>query len=246
MFFVVAALAAYILLEKKSKQNLDAKTLQKIPMLFVVCYIGGYLGARLFSIFVDQRIFAPLAVLSELMHFGPMTFFGGAVGAFGFGALYAKWGNMPVLKIFDLAMPCGMFALAIGRLGCFLNGDDYGIVVDSGALGWLTPAIPALGDELLRVPVQVLSSLAAFSVGLFFWKKTIGASGTYRGRPGLWGTICVASYCVVRFFLEFLRGDPRGSVGPLSTSQVVSLVLLIGCVIFVFYGLPQKDKESMS
>ena len=49
-------------------------------------------------------------------------------------------------------------------------------------------------------------------------------------------------YSVGRFLIEFLRGDPRGSVSILSTSQFISLfVLIIGILLFNF----QRIKETI-
>ena len=56
---------------------------------------------------------------------------------------------------------------------------------------------------------------------------------TDRGWPG--GRLLalyLALYAVFRFLLEFLRGDAvRGSLGPLSTSQVISLAVLAGVLL---------------
>jgi phosphatidylglycerol:prolipoprotein diacylglycerol transferase len=49
-----------------------------------------------------------------------------------------------------------------------------------------------------------------------------------RGRPfpgrTFWGYLIL--YGISRFVIEFYRGDPRGTIGPLSTSQFVSVIVV--------------------
>ena len=49
-------------------------------------------------------------------------------------------------------------------------------------------------------------------------------------------------YSVGRFLIEFLRGDPRGSVGPLSTAQFISVfTLLFGA--WLIYSRQKKQQN---
>ena len=52
-------------------------------------------------------------------------------------------------------------------------------------------------------------------------------------------------YSIGRFFLEYLRNDPRGNVKLLSTSQFISLfILAAGIGVFVFCGYLGKKKAA--
>ena len=43
-------------------------------------------------------------------------------------------------------------------------------------------------------------------------------------------------YAVFRFFIEFFRGDKvRGGIGALSFSQIVSILILIGLAIWLYF-----------
>ncbi|MDU8976393.1 MAG: prolipoprotein diacylglyceryl transferase, partial [Clostridium perfringens] len=51
-------------------------------------------------------------------------------------------------------------------------------------------------------------------------------------------------YSIGRFFVEFLRNDPRGSVGLLSTSQFISIFILIGGILLYNINKLKGRKET--
>ena len=117
---------------------------------------------------------------------------------------------------------------AFGRVGCFLAGCCYGIPAPAGWLGVTFPASAVEAPSgVPLLPVQLYE--AAGCVLLFLLLDHL----TDRGWPG--GRLLalyLALYAVFRFLLEFLRGDAvRGSLGPLSTSQVISLAVLAGVLL---------------
>jgi phosphatidylglycerol:prolipoprotein diacylglycerol transferase len=63
-------------------------------------------------------------------------------------------------------------------------------------------------------------------------------------RTGKVGSLYLILYSVGRFIIEFFRNDYRGSVGILSTSQLISVIILaIGIVMFSRKELPWANKE---
>ena len=56
----------------------------------------------------------------------------------------------------------------------------------------------------------------------------------YRRFRGGTVALYLVGYAVIRFSMEYLRGDPRAAVGPFSISQTISLALLgIGVALAV-------------
>ena len=53
-----------------------------------------------------------------------------------------------------------------------------------------------------------------------------------RGRRYTAGAYLVG-YAVIRFGMEFLRGDPRAAVGPFSISQTISIVMIVVGSLFI-------------
>ena len=69
-----------------------------------------------------------------------------------------------------------------------------------------------------------------------------------KGRPfpgrTFWSYMFL--YGVTRFIIEFYRGDPRGSVGPLSTSQFISVLLAplaIAMLVYLSRRAPAPDAQ---
>jgi prolipoprotein diacylglyceryltransferase len=139
------------------------------------------------------------------------VFYGGLVASMLMGALYMWWRRIDrPLQYADFAAPALAIGLAFGRIGCFLGGCCFGREVgDFGPL-----------------PVQLIESLFAFACFVFLLPRRPGQDGSQ---------ICLflVAYSSFRFFIEFLRGDPERGFwlyGWLSTSQIISLLLLAGCL----------------
>lgn len=110
---------------------------------------------------------------------------------------------------------------AFGRLGCFCAGCCYGKPTDS-VLGVQFPRLP---EKVW--PTQLFESGFLLILSLFLFILLIKKNNRFNIS---W--YCIG-YGVWRFFIEFLRGDPRGSFVPgLSPSQFWSIVLV--CVGFLF------------
>lgn len=231
VFFVLAALTCYFLLMRIGpSRQLDPNFLNK---LFIICYISAYFGARSLSLLIEE----PSYFFSKIFTFGSMTYYGGFLTAIGAGTLYALKQKNDLKKLYDLCLPIGLIGLGIGRIGCFLNGDDYGIPSkDFGFLENFLPSVtfPYHQIPIQRFPVQLLESGFGLLFGSYLLKKKNLAPSTasYLGAGG---------YSIFRFFVEYLRADEdRGFLfhGLLSTSQVISLLILL--VVFLFFKKTTK------
>ena len=80
-FFVLGAIAAYVLFVYLRKWFSPEIEEHQLANIYAIGYIGGYFGARLFSIVNDQpEIKSAGEFVSALLTLGPMTFYGGFVG----------------------------------------------------------------------------------------------------------------------------------------------------------------------
>jgi phosphatidylglycerol---prolipoprotein diacylglyceryl transferase len=112
------------------------------------------------------------------------------------------------LRMGNLIAPAAALGMAIGRIGCFLNGCCYG---NKASWGF------DFGDGALRLPTQLFE--AAFHAAAFCILHY------YRDRvktPGILFKIYVCAYFVFRFFLEMLRSNPQIWLG-MSVYQAFSL-----------------------
>jgi phosphatidylglycerol:prolipoprotein diacylglycerol transferase len=147
---------------------------------------------------------------------GGLTFYGGLLLAIPIGLWFACRTGLGAFRMADLAAPLIMLGLAVGRLGCFLNGCCYGAPTTS-RLGVRFPHSP-----LPLHPTQLYEGGIALILFLLlsFWLRP-----RQRGDGELFGWMLVL-YGAIRPALELLRADPRGALGPISTSQLISIPLV--------------------
>jgi len=149
---------------------------------------------------------------------GGLTYYGGFLLAVPVALWFARRRDLVPLQVADIGSPAVALGLVLGRFGCFFNGCCYGARTSS----WLGVTLP--GRFVAQHPTQLYESAAALA--LFFVLHFV-IRPRKRGHGEVFGWWLVL-YGVVRFFLELFRADPRGSMGPLSTSQLLSLPLVAG------------------
>jgi phosphatidylglycerol:prolipoprotein diacylglycerol transferase len=133
--------------------------------------------------------------------------------------------RLPKIAVLAAATPALAIGHAIGRIGCFLVGDDYGRVSD---LPWAVAFPQGLPPTIARVhPTQLYEAAALVPVAwlLFRWRR--------QGRPDrfvLGAYLALAGS--VRFAIEFLRVDVR-VLGILSVAHIASLAAVAVGVLFL-------------
>jgi phosphatidylglycerol:prolipoprotein diacylglycerol transferase len=136
-------------------------------------------------------------------------------------------------------MPSVALAQGFGRIGCLLAGCCYGLETNS-SLGIIFHDSHVAPNEVRLIPTQLISSGLDFLnfIVLLAIAKRKKADGQVAG-------FYLIFYSIGRFVLEFFRGDLiRGSVGSLSTSQFISIFLMvIGVAIVLFTGYCAKKQK---
>lgn len=205
-------------------------------------FLGGHLLYGITHIKQIIELFRRMETISATAFFRYLgTYFGGMVyygGLFG-GLLSAYlWGRHKKMRLSDYA---DAFAVALplfhvfGRIGCFLAGCCYGVECDFGFS--YTHSLLEAANGVSRFPVQLLEAfcnlLLFAALYLCFQKKK---------AQGKLMAVYLCAYAVMRFFIEFLRGDEvRGHLWILSTSQWISLVLLV--VVPAVVWIQQKRRK---
>jgi phosphatidylglycerol---prolipoprotein diacylglyceryl transferase len=197
--------------------------------------ISAILGAK--ALLVVRSLPDYLANPSDLWSLATIQtagdFYGGFIGALIAAIVFfSRHPELPRMRVADICAPAIALGQGIGRIGCFMAGDDYG---SPTRLPWAVvfrdPEATDIGGTPLGVPlhpVQIYESLAC--VALFFFLVWLGRRKRFDGQ------IIIAYsmiYAVARFLLEYVRGDiDRGFVlgGLLSTSQFIAVVIILICV----------------
>ncbi len=207
----------------------------KLPFTEIACSavfagVGGILGAKLLSVLTSINYIIEYHISFLDVVRNGFVFYGGLIGGALGLLIYAKAFHEPILRYFDLYAAGTALGHAFGRVGCLFSGCCYGLptagsffVVYRSAIDPNTP----LGLPLL--PVQLIESFCL--VAIFAVCEIVFYCG---GKRGVSAAVYAFSYATTRFVLEFFRGDPvRGLWGGLSTSQYISLAIIVVCSVVV-------------
>jgi phosphatidylglycerol:prolipoprotein diacylglycerol transferase len=185
--------------------------------------IGGLAGAKLLWTF---EFMGEQPVRELLFSRGGLSWFGGLVGGVGTG-LWMLWRRrIPLVRALPAAAPALAVGHAIGRIGCFMVGDDYG---RPSNLPWAI-AFPE-GLPPTDVPVHPTQLYEAFALGLIAWALL---RWRRQARPD---AVVLGRYFVLagstRFGIEFIRVNLR-VLGPLTVAHLLSFALVtIGVVMIL-------------
>jgi len=177
--------------------------------------IGGLAGAKLLWVgeHLGEEPFRDL-IFSR----GGMSWFGGFAAGLGAGIALMRARKLPVMQVLSAATPALAVGHAIGRIGCFLVGDDYG---RPSSLPWAVPFPDGYPPTEVPVhPTQLYEAALLVPVAwlLFRWR-----------RHGKSDRFVVGAYLAlagsVRFVIEFLRVDTR-VLGPFSVAHIGSFAAL--------------------
>lgn len=206
-----------ITLEAKRKK-LNEKL---VGNLFLASMAGGIVGAKLLYVFENVPLSDILShPLENLLSRGGLTFYGGFFGAIALVWLIAWRNRLSMWVVCDLAAPALALAYAIGRVGCFLVGDDYGVPSN---LPWAMPFPKGLPPTTVPVhPTQLYEIIIMSIVFVFIWKIR------KLDRPAGWlFSIYLILAGLERFFIEFLRSTTPSPIPGLSLAQVMAVVIII-------------------
>ncbi|MGE5347325.1 MAG: prolipoprotein diacylglyceryl transferase [Acidithiobacillales bacterium] len=198
--------------------------------------LSGLLGAKLLLLVVEgPRYLSSWAEFVEFLRSGGV-FYGGLIGAVAALVVLLRRRRIGFWTFADMAAPAAALGHAIGRIGCFLAGCCWG---RECSLPWAVTFTNPVAARNVGVPLDVpLHPTQLYeSAGLFALCGLLLAVGK-RLRPGQTFALYLGAYALLRFTIEFFRGDPRGTVfgGALSTSQLIALVGIAAALCIGWWG----------
>lgn len=184
--------------------------------VYPVAMIAGVAGAKLWA--AGEALLAPGCVpfTQILRSRSGATFYGGLI--LGALAVVAKvsWDEKSLWALTTVLAPTLALSQAVGRIGCFLVGCDYGVAT-SLPWGMAFPNARPPTAELVH-PTQLYESAWLFACAWFLRARLT------RSR------LLIAEYLLLqgggRFAIELVRTNPP-VLGPLTLSQLVA----IACVL---------------
>lgn len=176
------------------------------------------IGARLFYVFVNIDFFIQHPADIFKVWQGGLVFYGGFVVAIIYAFLYCKYKNVNIKKLADVFAPAVALGHTFGRIGCLLSGCCYGKE---------TSCLVSLNG---RYPTQIFEAIGNFIIFLVLHKLYKKSH-----KDGHIFLIYLILYSVLRFLIEFFRGDDRGNFFfGMSPAQNISIViLLVALTLFI-------------
>jgi len=228
------ALLTYII----NREKKHIKKIKKVDMadLLIFTLFGGILGARLYHLATDWRLYAANPISALYFWNGGLGIFGAIVGGILALLLYSKFKKFDLFTMIDLIAVFMPLAQIVGRAGNLVNQEIVGLPTTlpwSWKLANLSTTFhpvflyEQIGDLLLFV--------------LLFWfyktKKVIGNLDLTL--------IYLAGYSVVRFIVEFWRSEPKIIFSTFTLNQAVCVfVIIFSVIVYRFrYKLLKLNKE---
>lgn len=211
--------------------------------LVMFAAVAGILGAKLYymALHWQQTVAHPWSALTSR---SGLVWYGGFLAAAAL-ILWHLWRKrLPIPRIADAAAPALALGYAVGRLGCFLVGDDYGRPTDAPwAVAFPEGAPPSTAGNLRRmfgvsVPEGVPDSAVLavhptqlYEVGMTLIMFAVLWSLRKRlSRPGLLFAVYLALAGVERFIVEIFRAKDDRLLGALTVAQTISIGLVLAAI----------------
>lgn len=235
VMLVLAFFSGYLQL-KRGMKRLGVGDEEDASSILFAAGVGGILGAKIYyaALYGDWHL---------LFDRSGLVWYGGFLLATAAVLWVIRRRRLPFWPLLDAATPALALGYAVGRIGCFLVGDDYGrpselpwaIAFPNGlpptTAGFLRSefgvAIPAgVPDErLLRVhPTQLYETALALVIAWFGWRMLCGPRGRQPGRTAL---AVFAALAMERFAVEFVRAKDDRFFAGLTLAQAISLAILL-------------------
>ncbi len=201
--------------------------------------IGGILGAKLYYMLLNWPLTVrdPIGMLTSR---SGLVWYGGFIG----GSLGVIWAirrrGQALVDVADAVAPALALSYALGRIGCFLVGDDYGRPTDSWVgVAFPNGAPPSTAGNLRRgfgveihadipdgqvlsvFPTQLFETGISLLIFFILWRLRF-----QERRAGWLFALWLVLAGVERFVIEFFRAKDDRFFGALSLAQVFSIGLI--------------------
>lgn len=231
---VLATVISCLYIKSAAKKSLNNFAVPN--SFFYAMFLAGFVGGKLF-LFLERPgyYFSDPAQMLDIFS-GGFVVYGSIICIALFTFLYCKKHSISVYGLLDIMAIASILPMALGRVGCFLGGCCYGKPTDS-FLGVVFPATTPFAVHPTQLYDAVLLSLVLTCLFIMNKHKKI------QGQVFL---LYIILYATERFFLEFLRGDFRGTLfnGLISHAQVISILAI--SIAFILFNKLKKQYQPIN
>ena len=242
-FMAAAFFVGYFVVRLETKRlDLGAEVASEI---LLGALIGGIVGAKIYYVLLywDRTVVDPFGMLFSR---AGLVWYGGLIGGF-LGVVWVLRRKRVATGLgADAVSPALALSYAIGRLGCFFVGDDYGRPTNSALrVAFPNGQPPSTADNLRRFGVEVDPALpdgqvlavhptqlyeTGLSLGVFFLLWRLRA---HTNAPGWLFGVWLALAGAARFAIEWLRAKDDRLIGQMTVAQVISVLVVVAGVALI-------------
>lgn len=218
----------------KHWRKMGLKKEEDVWLLLNTLLLSGFVGGRLLYVFQYDPIFGSV-FWSDLFSLNRgFCVMGAVLGAVLGVSLYARFLRLRFLRTLDYVCQAAPLWHFFGRLGCFAAGCCYGIPTKKPWGVIFTNPRSLVAPEFLGLPIhptqlyEAFGELGIFFILYFFFLKKLEAG---KMREGILSAAYLGGYGVLRYILEFYRGDALWISGfPMTQVQVFCLLQILAAV----------------
>jgi phosphatidylglycerol:prolipoprotein diacylglycerol transferase len=235
--------AGYVLRAEMRRMGEDP---EKAWDMVFMAVIGGIVGAKAYYVLLnyERLVTDPFGLIFAR---GGLVWYGGFLLATALVVWEIRRQKLPLPQMADACAPAISLAYAVGRVGCFLVGDDWGRPTAS----WVGVRFPqgappsrvdiierdfgiAVDPELVERYGQIVPvhPTQLYEVGLstliffFLWRIR-----RHEHQPGWLFMLWLSLAGLERFLVEFLRAKDDRFIGALTLAQVISLAIVAVAIV---------------
>ncbi|RPF54384.1 prolipoprotein diacylglyceryl transferase [Aquisalibacillus elongatus] len=204
--------------------------------LLVFAIPAAIIGARLYYVIFQWENYNSFGDIIDIRE-GGLAIHGALIASVLVAYIYAKKKNVSFWKVADIAAPSILIGQMLGRWGNFMNQEAYGGPVSEAAYQNVLQYVPdwimnqMCVDGVYHHPTFLYESLwSMLGIVLLLVLR-------YKVNPrrGVIFLSYVMWYSFGRFFIEGMRTDSLYIVPGLRTAQVISILLIIGSIVLLYY-----------
>ena len=248
IFFALAIfITSYQLIKLAIKNRLK---IQFLSDNFLKLIIVGIIGARIVAvIFNYTSYFYEFSIEAFLRLFyiwdKGLSFSGAMLAIIIYFYYISKKEEQNFFKWLDVIIPATILGLAIGHLGTFFEGTNYGIPT---SLPWgVNFESPSIKYAVPIHPTQIYAFLYASIIYASLINFKQSEKFQIFQKDGAIGLIGISAYFFFKFLEEFIRGDDVLLIFDIRITQILTLIaFLISSYIFYKKFLKKNRKKKKS
>jgi phosphatidylglycerol:prolipoprotein diacylglycerol transferase len=228
------------------RERMGIKKEDDFWLLVNAILFGGFLGGRALYLLEYTRLFSADfwdTLISFSKGFSVMGAFVGVTAALWW---FSRRARAPFLTLLDYVCQAAPVWHAFGRLGCFMAGCCFGRPTDMPWGVTFRDPRSMVDAALLGHPIhptQLYEAGGDLVLAALLYRFALRAVEQRRQPPGTVAVCYFIGYSLIRFIVEFYRGDTV-AIGRFTAAQGFSVLFIVGAITTYFYSARRQAAST--